>query len=272
MRAEHGLDAAQAPPGVEPHVPNVARIYDYLLGGNTHYPADREAARRIVAASPHPPLLARAMRRWLGRVVAAMAAEGVSQFLDLGAGLPTLDNVHEAAARHHPDAKVVYLDNDPTVLAHGRPLLEPGRSALVLGDVRDMAAVLDHPDVHALIDFAAPLGVIVSGVIHFLPDTPAVAEQFAVLRHHLAPGSLLALNSLVSDGDPEGASRLQRLYQGETGHGRLRTAAQLRQFFADFPLQPPGLVPLDEWRPETSLPPSDLPAPLIWGAMARKPS
>lgn len=273
-------DEPDTPPGIEPAVPadpaepavaNVARIYDYFLGGHTHHPADRAAARRITAASPQAPLLARAMRRWLVRVVAAMTAEGITQFLDLGAGLPTQDNVHEVAARHHPDTRVVYVDNDPVVLAEGRPLLDPGRSVLLLGDVQDMAAVLDHPDLHTLIDLTAPLGVIVSGVVHFLPETPATAAQFAALRDRLAPGSALALNSLVSDGDPAGAATLFRLYQGETGRGQLRTADQLRRFFADFTLQRPGLVPLDDWRPDAPVPPSALPEPLIWGGLARKP-
>ena len=262
--------APQAPPGIEPDVPNVARIYDYFLGGRTHYPADRAAAQRIIAANPQAPLLARAMRRWLVRVVAAMTAEGITQFLDLGAGLPTQDNVHEVAARHRPDTRVVYVDNDPTFLAHGRPLLEPGRSVLLLGDVQDMTSVLDHPDLHALIDLTAPLGVIVSGVVHFLPETPATAAQFAALRDRLAPGSALALNSLVSDADPTGATTLFRLYQGETGRGQLRTAGQLRQFFTDFDLQQPGLVPLDDWRPDAPVPTPDLPKPLIWGGLARK--
>ncbi|MFI6543624.1 SAM-dependent methyltransferase [Streptomyces prunicolor] len=273
-------DEPNASPGIEPDVPdaanvpavpNVARIYDYFLGGHTHYPADIAAARRITAASPQAPLLARAMRRWLVRVVAAMTAEGITQFLDLGAGLPTQDNVHEVAARHHPDTRVVYVDNDPVVLAEGRPLLDPGRSVLLMGDVQDMAAVLDHPDLHTLIDLTAPLGVIVSGVVHFLPETPATAAQFAALRERLAPGSALALNSLVSDADPTGATTLFRLYQGETGRGQLRTADQLRRFFADFTLQRPGLVPLDDWRPDAPVPPSALPEPLIWGGLARKP-
>ncbi|MEV6499394.1 SAM-dependent methyltransferase [Streptomyces prunicolor] len=213
-------DEPDTSPGIEPDVPdaanvpavpNVARIYDYFLGGHTHYPADIAAARRITAASPQAPLLARAMRRWLVRVVAAMTAEGITQFLDLGA------------------------------------------------------------DLHTLIDLTAPLGVIVSGVVHFLPETPATAAQFAALRERLAPGSALALNSLVSDGDPTGATTLFRLYQGETGRGQLRTADQLRRFFADFTLQRPGLVPLDDWRPDAPVPPSALPEPLIWGGLARKP-
>ena len=269
--ADEPTPPGATPPGIEPDVPNVARIYDYFLGGHTHYSADRAAAQRITAANPQAPLLARAMRRWLIRVVAAMTAEGITQFLDLGAGLPTQDNVHEVAARHHPDTTVVYVDNDPTVLAHGRPLLHPGRSLLLLGDVQDMASVLDHPDLPTLIDLTAPLGVIISGVVHFLPQTPATTDQFTILRNRLAPGSALALNSLVSDADPTGATTLFRLYQGETGRGQLRTAHQLRRFYGDFDLQQPGLVPLDDWRPDIPVPPSALPKPLIWGGMARKP-
>jgi len=262
---------APVPAGVDPTVPNVARIYDFFLGGRTNYPADREAARRIVAATAQPPLLARSMRRWLARTVAAMAADGITQFLDLGAGLPTQDNVHDVAARHCADAVVVYVDNDPVVLAHGQPLSAAGRSVLIPGDVRDMPAVLDGPRLLALIDFTRPVGVIVSGVVHFLPATPGTRSAFAALRRRLPPGSLLALNSLTADADPDGAAELMRLYVGATGLGQVRTAEELRAFYGDFVLRPPGFVPLDDWRPDGTTPTGPLPSPLIWGGMAQKP-
>jgi hypothetical protein len=254
---------------VDPDSPNVARIYDYFLGGQVNYPADRAAADRIAAEMPQTPLTARAMRRWLTRTVRSMVVdEGITQFLDLGAGLPTQENVHQVAARHTPEAKVVYVDTDPVVLAHGRQLLDGTASVLILGDVMEMAAVLEHPRVVELLDFARPLGVLISGVLHFLPDAVDPHSQIALLRDRLAPGSCLAVNSLVSDHDRDRAERLMMLYRGETGKGELRSAAEVARFFGDFIVQPPGLVPLDDWRPDAPVPPADDPGRLVWGGMA----
>src|SRR6201991_3158168 len=162
----------QAPAGVDVTVPSVARMYDYLLGGKDNFPADREAAAHIAQLSPNAKEIARANRAFLGRAVATAAAEGgIRQFLDIGTGLPTQENVHQVAGRVSPGSRVVYVDFDPIVLVHARALLaETADTIVVQGDMRDPEAVLGHPEIPRHLDFGQPLAVLMVAVLHFIPD------------------------------------------------------------------------------------------------------
>jgi hypothetical protein len=182
----------QDPPnGIDSSRPNVARIYDYLLGGKDNFAADREAARQLLAASPDMAGIVRDNRSFIGRVVRYLATEGgMRQFLDLGGGLPTQTNVHQMAHEVTPDARVVYVDNDPVVWSHGQALLaHGGQVSMVRADLRDPAAVLRHPDVLGLLDFARPVAVVCASVLHFVADEEDPYRIIAEYRDHLAPGS-----------------------------------------------------------------------------------
>src|SRR5712691_935417 len=187
----------QGPPGngIDITRPNVARIYDYLLGGKDNFAADREAARRLIEAIPDVAAIARDNRSFLGRVVRYLATEGgIRQFLDLGGGLPTQANVHELAQGMAPEARVVYVDNDPVVASHGRALLASGdRVGMVLGDLRAPANTRQHPDVPGLIDLTQPVAVLCTSTLHFISDEAEPHKIIGEYRDHAAPGSYLAI-------------------------------------------------------------------------------
>jgi hypothetical protein len=161
--------------GIDTATPNVARIDDFLLGGKDNFAAGREAARELISLIPDAAAIAGDNRSFLGRAVRCMATEcGIRQFLDLGGGLPTQANVHELAQGVAPEAHVVYVDHDPVVASHGRALLASGdRVAVVLADLREAAAVLEHPEVRALLDLSRPVAVLCTSTLHFIPDEDA---------------------------------------------------------------------------------------------------
>jgi len=165
--------AASEPWAIDLSTPNVARIYDYYLGGKDNYAPDREVALLVLRAAPDIPLAPLENREFLKRAIQVLVCEaGIDQFIDIGPGLPTQGNVHELVRRHAPDASVVYVDNDPVVLAHGRALLQSAEGIAVAdGDVRKPEAILSHPELRALIDLARPVAVCMSLVLQFIPDT-----------------------------------------------------------------------------------------------------
>ena len=161
----------QGPPGIDVTIPSVARMYDYYLGGKDNFAADREAAGKIIAAVPSARDSARRNREFLGRAVRFAAESGIRQFLDIGAGLPTQENVHQVALRTAPDSRVVYVDNDPIVLVHGRALLADNRQTTVIqGDLHDPDAILNDPKLTAHLDLDRPMAVLLVAILHFIPD------------------------------------------------------------------------------------------------------
>ncbi|PRX97345.1 SAM-dependent methyltransferase [Allonocardiopsis opalescens] len=243
---------ARPPSGIDTSTASVARLYDYFLGGKDNYAVDRAAAAKVREVAPEVPAMARAMRAWLVRVVRFLSQEaGIRQYLDLGAGLPTQDNVHQVAKRHQPDARVVYVDNDPIVLAHGRALLEDDESTTVIqADMMEPETILGHPETRRLLDFEEPMALLLSGVLHFIPDELEPDRFVAELRERLAPGSYLAIASVVGDTDPDAADRLLAVYRSQTGTGAHRRSGELERFFGDFKLVDPGLTFVNAWRPE----------------------
>ncbi|HEX2312647.1 MAG TPA: SAM-dependent methyltransferase, partial [Thermomonospora sp.] len=180
--------------------PSPARVYDHLLGGKDNYEADRVLAERMLAAQPRLAVAARENRAFVARAVRRLAAAGFDQFLDIGCGLPTHDNVHQIAARRTPGARVLYLDNDPIVLAHGRALLSEGGNVAVAGaDLRDPRRLLECVAATRLLDLRRPVAVLMTAVLHFLADADGPFEAVAEIRRALPHGSALVISHLASD-------------------------------------------------------------------------
>jgi hypothetical protein len=233
-----------------PDQPNIARIYDYLLQGKDNFRADRQAAGSVLARFPEIAEIARANRAFLARAVRHVARQGVCQFIDVGAGLPANPRLHEVARKVTRNARVVYADNDPVVLAHAGALLtsDPG-TAVVAADIRDPDALLAAPSFRAIIDLEQPVCILLTAVPHFLPPAEADAAA-AAFRRLLAPGSCLVISVGTATGtDPELIRCLQAAYAG-TAPVTGRTAAEINAWFAGLILAGPGLTDVWAWRPE----------------------
>ncbi|WP_431912206.1 SAM-dependent methyltransferase [Nonomuraea jabiensis] len=229
----------------DPERPNLARMYDYMLGGKDNFAVDRQAIEQLAELIPAAVPLARANRAFLQRAVRYVAAAGVRQFLDLGSGLPTQGSAHEVA----PEARVVYIDHDPVVAAHATALLgRSGRAALVEADLLDPDAVLAGAG--RFLDLRRPVGVLLVSILHFLPDSARPQQAVAALCERLAPGSYLVITHATSMGRLEGGQRYRGASSDDPSGGTDRTPAEIRAFFGDFPLEPPGLVQAVDWRPD----------------------
>jgi S-adenosyl methyltransferase len=229
-------ELAGVPPGVDPTKPSPARLYDYFLGGTNNFPADQRAAEYLRS---HIPDLADGLwanRGFHGRAAVWMARHGIRQFLDIGSGLPTQNNTHESVQKLAPQARVVYVDNDPMVAAHAGTLLAPGgTTTVILADLRDPDALLSHPDLTALIDFAEPAGVLMTDVMHFLPDGDDPWNLVARYMAAMAPGSYLAL----SHGTEENLPPRQSQAAHATANVYPRSRAEVARFFDGLELLPP---------------------------------
>ncbi|WP_113700425.1 SAM-dependent methyltransferase [Nonomuraea lactucae] len=239
------------PLGFDPNTPNIARLYDYFLGGKDHLAVDREAAEELLRVAPEVRAAARANRAFLRRAVRRLAAAGLRQFLDVGTGLPAYGSVHEVAREVAPEARVAYVDRDPVVLTHVRALpVDPDTTAVVEGDLRHPETILKHPDVLRVIDFSEPVGVLLVGVMHHIADGDDPGGIVATFRDAMAPGSHLAISHGSSDARSAVVDKAVEVY-GRTGvplsmRGRERVA----ELFTGFELVEPGLVWLSQWHPE----------------------
>jgi hypothetical protein len=241
-----------AVPEVDPQRPSSARIYDYLLGGAHNFAADREAAAAITAVMPDVPGVMRVNRDFMLRVVGAAAAAGLTQFLDLGAGIPAEGpNVLEVARRADPLARVVHVDLDPVAVVHGHRLLaDDPRADFLYADLTDADAVLEAPAVRELIDFDRPVGLLVVSVAHFIPDTERLGRALEKYREVCAPGSWLALSHMGAEGEPQQAELVRRVYNNTTSPLVLRDRDDVRALFGEWPLIEPGLTTGGRWRPD----------------------
>jgi S-adenosyl methyltransferase len=234
-------------------VPHPARVYGYWLGSKDHYPADRRAAEEVMRLRPQVVAGARANRYFLARVVRFLAGEcGIRQFLDIGTGMPAIDNTHEIAQRAAPDSKIVYVDNDPLVLVHARALLgsttAEGACDHIDADLREPEAILSQAA--RTLDFTQPTAILLLAVLHFLPDEADPAEIVAALASALAPGSYLAMSHLTADFAPEQVTAATTAYNTQApAPVTARTHAQVTGLFSGLPLLAPGVVPITEWRP-----------------------
>ncbi|WP_235557903.1 SAM-dependent methyltransferase [Sphaerimonospora mesophila] len=245
------------PAGIDPNVPSVARMYDYYLGGKDNFAADREAAEKIIALGREvggdAREIARENRGFLRRAVRLLARSGIGQFIDIGAGLPTQENVHQVAERHIADPRVVYVDNDPVVLNHARALLADNRTTIaVSGDLREPKAIFDDPAVRAHIDFTRPFAVLMVAVLHFVSDDEEAARIVDQVRERLVPGSHLVLTHAYQGTRDEAAvSCGKQVYSGTSAGGvATRDLSHLESYFAGLDLLKPGIVPVQAWRPE----------------------
>ena len=226
-------------------VPNIARVYDFFLGGKDNFAADRELAAQIAALSPDWVQACRDNRQFVGRAVTWAAAQGIRQFLDLGAGLPTHPAVHEAAREIIPNPRVCYVDNDPVVVAHARALLtKPADVGVAQVDLSDPVGVLEHPTVTSIIDRSEPVCVLLAMILHFY-DPVAARELAREYASRLAPGSALAISCGRND-DPAMWQRMRESYTAATTYNHTRD--ELRSFFGTLQLVPPGLTLARAWR------------------------
>jgi hypothetical protein len=269
------LETPTAPAEIDVSQPHTARMYDYYLGGKNHFAADRELAEKMLAVLPSARTAARQNRAFLGRAVQFLAEEaGVRQFLDIGTGLPTANSVHEVAQAAAPAARVVYVDNDPLVLAHARALLTSspeGRTAYIHADLRSPDAILADPVVRDVLDFSRPVALMLVAILHFIQDADNPAAIIATLLDALPSGSYLVASHVTHEHDRERFAAGQDTYKSSGVSARARDSGDFaRLAFSGLELVPPGVVLVSEWRPQGSTP---LPAPAevgIYGGVARK--
>jgi trans-aconitate methyltransferase len=259
-------------PEIDTRVAHPARVYDYWLGGKDNFAADREAAERVLAATPGLRFRVRANRAFLARAVRYLAAEaGIRQFLDIGTGIPSGNNTHEVAQDVAPDSRIVYVDNDPIVLSHARALLAStpeGATQYIDGDLREGQAVLGQAA--RTLDFGQPVALMLLGILHLIQDSEAPYEIVSGLMDALPPGSYLAISHPASDIHPGQAEAQKRYNERVSTPQTLRTRDEVARFFEGLEMVPPGLVYVHTWRPG----PGDIaPADGVsaHGGVARKP-
>ncbi len=254
--------------GFDATVPNVARIYDYLLGGKDNFAADRDAAGELCKVLPDVAVACRHNREFLRRAVRYLAdQEGIGQFIDIGSGLPTASNTHEIAQAARPGARVVYADNDPVVVAHGQALLGSSPDvAVIYADLRRPGVIVGSPLLGKLVDFAEPVAFLLVTVLHFIHDGEDPYGIVGVLRSVMAPGSFLVISHVTQDGvsDQEYEGGVS-VYEKASAPVIPRRYSQVAKFFDGMDLIDPGLVNVSQWRTD-----SQPTRPLIYGGAARK--
>jgi hypothetical protein len=255
MSAEPGW----VPPGTDTSKANIARVYDWALGGTHNFRADQDAARALISVEPKIRAMARANRAFLGRAVRFLARDaGIRQFLDIGSGIPTGHNVHQVAQETAPGSRVVYVDNDDVAVGHSKLMLDGNPDAAVIqADLRDPASILDNTETRHLIDFTQPVGLLLVAVLHLIPDDEHPQQIVTALRAALAPGSYLVISHSCRDTRPAVTAAFQAVYNSRiAAQAAIRTHEQIIGFFDGFTLIQPGLVWAPEWRPDS---PGDVP-------------
>jgi hypothetical protein len=251
-------------------------VYDYWLGGKDNFAADRDAAEEAIVANPGIIEDARANRAFLGRTVSFLARDRrVAQFLDIGTGLPSDRNTHEIAQSINPAARVVYVDNDPMVLAHGRALLDStleGKSVYIEADMREPEKILEHPVTRDTLDFSKPVALMLVAILHFAPDEYRPAEAIATLLDALPSGSYLAASHLTTEYDQDATSAGQQVMRSAGIVMQKRDSGDFAKLaFTGLELVPPGVVLVSQWRRDATGP---VPAPHevnCYGGVGRKP-
>jgi len=262
-------------PEINTNVAHSARVYDYWLGGKDNFPADRELAELMIQAIPNMRAMAAANRAFLSRAVRYLVGEaGIRQFLDLGTGIPTSPNVHEVAQATAPDTRVVYVDNDPIVLAHARALLtsqDAGETAFIMADLRQPGSILDHPTLTATLDLGQPVAVLAVGVLMYFRDSdrPNPFEMVATMLAPMPSGSYLALTTPTPDFNPEETAKAAAAAEAAGITLVPRSKAEVERFFTGLELVDPGVAPMLAWRPDE--PPADPESAYYWAGVARKP-
>lgn len=240
---------ARRPEGIDVSVPSVARMYDYYLGGKDNFEVDRVRAEQVIEHNPGSRALARANRAFLAAAVRTATEAGVSQFVDLGAGLPTQGHVHEVARQVRQDIRVVYVDNDPIACVHARALLPDDATAVVEADIRTPRQILNDPEAVRLIDWSKPVALLLVSVLHFISDDEDPIGIIGTFAERMVPGSMLVL--ALAAGVPKDDVDLESFISAYEGSGAsmpgLRSPDQVEAFFTGFTLIPPGLVDIHDW-------------------------
>jgi len=242
-----------APPEVDTTKAHPARIYDYLLGGKDHFDADREAAEFIIKALPGARDMVQENRAFLGRAVRHLAEAGITQFLDIGTGIPGPGNTGDVARAVRPDARVVYVDYDPVVAAHSRALLagaDPALTAIVVADVREPASILDNPAVRAVLDFDRPIAVLMVALLHFIKPEEDAHGIVAALRDALPAGSAVVISHGTDGGDPATSAEARKGWDNAISQFTIRDRDDITALFDGLELVPPGVVNVPLWHPD----------------------
>ena len=232
-----------------------ARMYDYYLGGYTNFPADREAVGRVLAAFPQALIGARANRGFVRRSTRYMAGRGLRQFLDVGTGIPTSPNLHEVAQAVAPEARVVYVDNDPIVLHHAQALLvstPQGRTSYLQADLNQPEAILEAVEQEGTLDLSRPVALSLNAVLHFIPEHERAYRIVDTFKQALAPGSALAISHGTADFNPS-AEDVARVYRSVGTSAQPRTREQFTRFFDGWDLAEPGVTTSHRWHPDDEL-------------------
>jgi hypothetical protein len=276
--AEYRKPELVTPPDLHTDRPHPARVYDYLLGGKDNFAADREAAQRGLQANPDSRIPPRENRLFLGRAVRYLAEQGIDQFLDIGTGIPSAPNVHHVAQGINPRSRVVYVDNDPIVLAHARALLTShpdGRTDYIDADLRDVDSILGSAVLEDAFDLDRPVGLLLVAILHFIGDENDPWEIVRRLLAALPSGSYLALSHLTGDFRPEAWAQVAEVYRRQGVTMQVRSEQEIARFFTGLELVEPGLRVLPAWRPDlaetTEEPPPTDAQVSVYGAVARKP-
>jgi hypothetical protein len=271
-----GQQAGRARPEIDTARPHPARMYDYFLGGKNNFAVDRETAEQALKSWGTARTAARENRAFLGRAVRYLVAEaGIRQFLDVGTGLPSANNVHEVAQAVVPSCRVVYVDNDPIVLAHARALLTSsaeGRTAYIHADLRDPEKILDDPATRDTLDFTEPVALILVAILHFVPDADDPRRAIRTLLGALPHGSYLAASHATGQHDPDRLAGAGRAYAENGVSGQIRTSEEFAGLvFAGLEMVDPGVVLVSDWRPQGTGPRPLAPEVSTYGGVARKP-
>ncbi|HET9381233.1 MAG TPA: SAM-dependent methyltransferase [Streptomyces sp.] len=247
---------AWAPRSIDISVPSVSRIYDYYLGGSHNFEVDREAARKAIRCMPGLPKIMQANRAFMRRAVRYAVSLGITQFLDIGSGIPTFGNVHEVAQAACPGARVVYVDHDPVAVAHSQAVLAGNATTdVVAADLRKPAEILASEEFRRLIDLKQPVALLLVAILHFVEDADDPYGAVAELRDALAPGSLIVLTHASYEGiplPPERAGGMVSVYEDIRNPLIMRPREDVARFFEGYDMVEPGLVPMPHWRPDTS--------------------
>ncbi|WP_436774978.1 SAM-dependent methyltransferase [Yinghuangia sp. YIM S09857] len=272
---QNALIEGWTPPGVDVSRAHSARMYDFYLGGKTNFPPDRAAAEQALAAFPYVRVTAQENRAFLLRLVRHLAGLGITQFLDIGTGIPIEGrNTHDAAQAVAPESRVVYVDNDPIVLAHARALLSgspTGATAYIDADGRDPESILGHPTFASTLDLDRPVAVLMMAVLHFVPDEDKPAEILRRLTDRLPSGSYLGLSHATPDYDPVGWAAIEEAYHKSGIAGQTRSRAAFTALVPDgWEITEPGVVDVSDWKPDPGAAPQDPVQVSCYGLLAHK--
>jgi hypothetical protein len=261
--------------GLQLNRPHSARMYDYYLGGKDNYEADRQAAHEIEKIFPYIQFAARTNRAFMHRSIRYLAQLGIRQFLDIGTGIPTEPNLHQIAQHIAPESRVLYVDNDPLVLAHARALLvstPEGRTAYLPADATAPDTILRSPLLHDTLDLSQPVALSLLALLHFVPDTHDPYGIVATLVDALVPGSYLLISHGTGDFNPETAESGTRVYRSRGIDSQARSLDEVTRFFTGLELVEPGVTVPHRWRPIGEPPPESIDFHVsFYAGVARKP-